>query len=200
MTAPKEPKAKKLEWDFNTLYNIEIDDADVTVRTHTSKKYNKQTNAWSEEPYELPYLKWSVAWRLLLEVYPNATYRFERFLLNDQLYDCQYQQDNTATVYCTVSIGEKHQEMWLPVMDYNNKPVSNPNSRDINDSKMRCLVKCIAMLGLGLKIFEGKWKPKEEVVSSGKVYKQEFTGSDVKKGDHIKPQWRDTPPSQPKRF
>ena len=85
-------------------------------------------------------------------------------------------------------------------MDYNNKPVSNPNSRDINDSKMRCLVKCIAMLGLGLKIFEGKWKPKEEVVSSGKVYKQEFTGSDVKKGDHIKPQWRDTPPSQPKRF
>ena len=201
MTAPKEPKAKKLEWDFKTLYNIVIDDADVTVRTHTKNKFDKKTKQWSEEPYELPYLKWSVAWRLLLEVYPNATYKFERFTLNDQVHECQYHPDNTATVHCTVSIGEKLQDMWLPVMDYNNKPVTNPNARDISDSKMRCLVKCIAMLGLGMSIYEGKWKPKEEeVVSSGKVYKQEFSGSDLKKGDHIKPQWRDTPPSQPKRF
>ena len=200
MTAPKEPKAKKLEWDFKTLYNIVIDDADVTVRTHTSKKYNKQTRAWSEEPYDLPYLKWSVAWRLLLQVYPHATYRFERFIVNETPQDCQYHIDNTATVHCTVSIGDKHQEMWLPVMNYQNNAIKNPAARDISDTKMRCLVKCIAMLGLGMSLYEGKWKPKEEVVSSGKVYKQEFTGSDVKKGDHIKPQWRDTPPSQPKRF
>ena len=37
MTAPKEPKAKKLEWDFNSLYNISIDDADVEKRKQTGK-------------------------------------------------------------------------------------------------------------------------------------------------------------------
>jgi len=190
MTAPKEPKAKKLEWDFNTLYNIAIDDADVDKREQSGKKGT----------YYLYYLKWSVAWRQLLQVYPHATYRFERFIVNETPQDCQYHIDNTATVHCTVSIGDKHQEMWLPVMNYQNNAIKNPDARDISDTKMRCLVKCIAMLGLGMSIYEGKWKPKEEVVSSGKVYKQEFTGSDVKKGDHIKPQWRDTPPSQPKGF
>ena len=191
MTAPKEPKAKKLEWDFNTLYNIAIDDADVDKRKQTGK----------DGTYYLYYLKWSVAWRQLLQVYPHATYKFERFTLNDQVHECQYHPDNTATVHCTVSIGDKHQEMWLPVMNYQNNAIKNPDARDISDTKMRCLVKCIAMLGLGMSIYEGKWKPKEEeVVSSGKVYKQEFTGSDLKKGDHIKPQWRDTPPSQPRRY
>jgi hypothetical protein len=95
---------------------------------------------------------------------------------------------------------KENKMMWLPVMNYQNNAIKNPDARDISDTKMRCLVKCIAMLGLGMSLYEGKWKPKEEVVSSGKVYKQEFTGSDVKKGDHIKPQWRDTPPSQPKGF
>ena len=38
MTAPKEPKPKKLEGDFNTLYNIAIDDADVDKREQSGKK------------------------------------------------------------------------------------------------------------------------------------------------------------------
>ena len=50
-------------------------------------------------------------------------------------------------------------DMWLPVMDKKNNSISNPSSREISDAKMRCLVKCIAMHGLGLDINEGNYRP-----------------------------------------
>ena len=44
-------------------------------------------------------------------------------------------------------------EMMLPVMDNKHNAVSKPNSRQINDCIMRCLVKNIAMFGLGLPLY-----------------------------------------------
>lgn len=59
--------------------------------------------------------------------------------------------------------------MWLPVMSgFKNQAVSNPNARDVSDAKMRCLVKCMALYGLGHYIYagedvpSGKEEPKEE--------------------------------------
>ena len=52
--------------------------------------------------------------------------------------------------------------MWLPVMDNRNNAISNPTSRQISDAKMRCLVKCIAMFGLGHYIFAGEDLPSEK--------------------------------------
>ena len=49
--------------------------------------------------------------------------------------------------------------MWLPVMDNRNKAVVNPTSRDVSDARMRCLVKCIAMFGLGHYIYAGEDLP-----------------------------------------
>jgi len=49
--------------------------------------------------------------------------------------------------------------MWLPVMDNRNKAVPNPTSRDISDARMRCLVKAIAMHGLGAYIYAGEDLP-----------------------------------------
>ena len=52
--------------------------------------------------------------------------------------------------------------MWLAVMNYSNKAITNPTSVDINKSQMRCFVKCIAMFGLGLHIYAGEDIPMNE--------------------------------------
>ena len=47
----------------------------------------------------------------------------------------------------------------LPVMDSRNKPLMAPTSFDINTSIQRCLVKAIALHGLGLYIYAGEDLP-----------------------------------------
>jgi hypothetical protein len=49
--------------------------------------------------------------------------------------------------------------MHLPVMDYRNQAIGNPNSVDINKAMMRCLAKCIACFGIGLYIYSGEDLP-----------------------------------------
>ena len=67
--------------------------------------------------------------------------------------------DGSASVHVTVSIGDLARSMWLPVMDYKNNAIANPSARQISDAKMRCLVKCIAMFGLGHYIYAGEDLP-----------------------------------------
>ncbi len=93
------------------------------------------------------YMSWGVCWLMLMKYYPFAEYEF----LQTQYYD-----NGTAEVHCKVSIGKHIKLMHLPVMDFNNNSIKNPTSRQINDSKMRCMVKCIAMYGLGHYIFSNK--------------------------------------------
>jgi hypothetical protein len=49
--------------------------------------------------------------------------------------------------------------MWLPVLDFKNKAIQSPNAFDINSARMRCLVKCLAMFGLGHYIYAGESAP-----------------------------------------
>ena len=46
-----------------------------------------------------------------------------------------------------------------PVLDNNNKPIQKPNAFQINTSLQRCLVKAIALHGLGLYIYQGEDLP-----------------------------------------
>lgn len=106
---------------------------------------------WVEKKLNLSYLSWAHAWRLLMETYPEASYHF----LKQEV--CP---DGTVTVYCAVSIPVRGEncvrEMWLPVMDNRNNAIVDPNSRDISDTKMRCLVKTLAMFGLGHSLYAGE--------------------------------------------
>jgi len=42
----------------------------------------------------------------------------------------------------------------LPVMDNRYNAIANPNARDINDNRQRCLVKALAFAGLGLSLWD----------------------------------------------
>ena len=142
-------------WD--TFTSLEIGERDIETRTLTRKSRNPQTGQWEESPYDLHYYKWSSAWREAMNHFPSATYEFETFDRGGKLYDVMYYANETASVHCTVTIEGVSRDMWLPVMDYSNKAIPNPSARDISDAKMRCLVKTLAMFGLGMDLYEGKY-------------------------------------------
>lgn len=108
------------------------------------------------------YLSWSWAWATLMDHYPDAEFWFENQqgehgdLNNDGVIRFT---DGTAEVRCTLTVENITHTMWLPVMDYKNQAIKNPNARDINDAKMRCLVKAMSLFGLGLYIYAGEDLP-----------------------------------------
>jgi hypothetical protein len=59
--------------------------------------------------------------------------------------------------------------MWLAVMDYRNKAISNPPAHAISNAKMRCLTKCMAMFGLGHYIYAGEDLPQNLSVQTQKT-------------------------------
>lgn len=94
----------------------------------------------------LDYLGWSKAWSILMDHYAYATYEFEPETFLD---------NGTAMCHCHLRIGNLERYMWLAVMDYNNKSIKNPTYQQIQNTRMRTLVKAISMFGLGFYIYEG---------------------------------------------
>ena len=104
-----------------------------------------------EKKGKLAYLSWAWAYGIMMENYPDLHYSFEQ----DR---CEF--TNTVEISCSVLVNEKDQSMirsmWLPVKDFQNKAIVNPDKFAINTTKMRCLVKCFAMFGLGHHIYAGE--------------------------------------------
>jgi len=132
-----------------------------------------------EQKGKLTYLSWAWAWQTLMEHYPDSTYEYgaPAGMTND-----------TAEVNVAVTVEGVTHRMWLPIMDNRNKSIVNPTTRDVSDARMRCLVKCIAMFGLGIYIYAGEDLPestKTEVVNVTQASEikvlLELTGADTKK-------------------
>lgn len=129
-----------------------------------------------EQKNGLNYLSWAWAWDEIMKNYPNATYEIERFDNKPYLYD----EKTGYMVFTKMNINGIEREMWLPVMDSNNKSmldhaytydtkfkkdikVEPATMFDINKTIMRCLVKNLAMYGLGLALYSGEDLPEEEL-------------------------------------
>ncbi len=117
---------------------------------------SKHTETKGEGNFKLTYLSWAWAWGVLMEHYPESQYSFEEYEVNGiKLPYCPF-PDGSGEVVCKVYIGGISREMPLAVMDYKSGAIKNPNARNVNDSKMRCLVKCLALFGLGHYIYAGE--------------------------------------------
>ena len=131
-------------------------------KTLSSVDVNNKT----EKKGNLTYLSWAWAWGELMNHFPQATYSFTEWEYPDGTHyvtkDVLIYDDGTCSVECELRIGEVSHKMWLPVMDYKNQAITNPNARSISDTKMRCLVKCISMFGLGHYIYAGEDLPNPE--------------------------------------
>ena len=141
-----------------------------------------------EKKMNLSYLSWAWAWQVLMENYPTATYQFYENADTGVPYVAM--PDGSAEVRCRISIGSCVREMWLPVMDYKNNAVENPSARQVSDTKMRCLVKCLAMFGLGHYIYAGEDLPNaDEETKTKKVTKK----TEPKKAEAKTTDWKINP-------
>lgn len=129
---------------------------------------NDHTEVKDTGKVKLTYLSWAWAWAEVKKAYPEANYEIVKFDGIPYAYD-----PNTGyMVYTKVTIEGITHEMWLPVMDGNNRAMKSEPYEvktkyntftvqpatmfDVNKTIMRCLVKNLAMFGLGLYIYAGE--------------------------------------------
>jgi hypothetical protein len=103
-----------------------------------------------EKKNGLSYLSWAFAVDTLLQADPLANWEYPQ--------PTTY-ADGTVMVYCAVTAFGKRMQAHLPVMDHRNKPISNPDAFAMNTAWQRCLVKAIALHGIGLYIYAGEDLP-----------------------------------------
>lgn len=146
--------------------------------TQFEKFLAQNVNKYTEKKNGLTYLSWTYAWQEFKKAYPNARYDIHHWDGAPFYYDSNL----GYMVETTVDNGEGMVlDMWLPVMNGANKAMKDKQYSyfvknyktgaqdektveaatmfDINTSIMRCLVKNIAMFGLGLYIYAGEDLP-----------------------------------------
>ena len=143
---------------FETLFEINVND-------HIEKKK------------DLTYLSWLYAWAEVKKKYPNATYKIHLF--GEKQLPYVFDESTGYMVFTSVTIENLTHTMWLPVMDSANKTMKSTsytyNTKfkkdilveaatmfDVNKTIMRCLVKNLAMFGLGLYIYSSEDLPEIE--------------------------------------
>jgi hypothetical protein len=104
-----------------------------------------------EKKNGLSYLSWAWAVDILLQEDATATWEYAEPKAFGE----------TLMVFCTVHAFGKSMTAQLPVMDYRNKAIPNPDAFAVNTAMQRCLAKAIALHGLGLYIYAGEDLPSD---------------------------------------
>tara|TARA_R100000935_G_C2839573_1_gene170198 strand:+ start:2297 stop:2932 length:636 start_codon:yes stop_codon:yes gene_type:complete len=126
-------------------------------------------NSKVEKKNNLTYLSWAWAWSEVKKACPDATY---------QMGETTYDEALGFMCNSSVTIEGETLAMWLPVMNGSNKAMKKVSyihkttykeieiqaatSFDINKTMMRCLVKNLAMFGLGIYIYAGEDMPESD--------------------------------------
>ena len=105
-----------------------------------------------EKKNGLSYLSWAWAVDQLLQADETATWTYGQPVLFGE----------TVMVFCTVHAFGKAMTAQLPVMDYRNKAIPNPDAFAVNTAIMRCMTKALSLHGLGLYIYAGEDIPQDE--------------------------------------
>lgn len=111
---------------------------DVSDRLKTYKSGNA----------DLSYLPWADAVDIMDEHFPqwHPTWGKSKIFPN-----------GTEEIYCKITIDDLYKEMWYPVTKSDSKtPLVNADCYSMNTNKMRGMVKCLAMFGLGINVFTGQ--------------------------------------------
>jgi hypothetical protein len=121
------------------------------------KMLSTNVNEHTEKKGGLTYLSWAWAWAEALKADEDATYKVEMF--GDK---CFMDINGTAMVFVTVTMFRKSMTCQLPVMDFRNKAITNPDAFAVNTAIMRCMTKALSLHGLGLYIYAGQDIPESE--------------------------------------
>ncbi len=110
-----------------------------------------------EKKGQFNYLSWPYAVAQLRLFDETATWEVKRF--NDLPY---LSTENGIFVEVAVTVKGVTLSQIHPVLDGKNRPLLAPSAFDINTSIQRCLVKAIALHGLGLNVYAGEDLPHAE--------------------------------------
>lgn len=140
-------------WAWNFVKSIYPD-----TPTPKFTKYKEMALTTVQEPYKVKY--------------GNQEYtKYRTVVKRAELIDREVPYLTTMTgtmVECTITIeGEPYTES-LYVMDNNNNAVINPTMKEINKTQKRCLVKTLALAGLGLSIYAGEDLPMADINEADK--------------------------------
>lgn len=140
-------------WAWNFVKSIYPD-----TPTPKFTKYKEMALTTAQEPYKVKY--------------GNQEYtKYRTVVKRAELIDREVPYLTTMTgtmVECTITIeGEPYTES-LYVMDNNNNAVINPTMKEINKTQKRCLVKALALAGLGLSIYAGEDLPMADINEADK--------------------------------
>lgn len=111
-----------------------------------------------EKKGQFSYLSWPYAVSELRSFDATATWEIQRF--NGLPY---LATDNGTFVEVAVTVKGVTLSQLHPVLDNKNRPLLAPDAFDINTSIQRCLVKAIALHGLGLNVYAGEDLPESHV-------------------------------------
>lgn len=131
---------------------------------------------FAKEKGGFTYLPWAKAIELLLDKDPSATWKFE---------PDQWLPNRTVIVTCEITAFGVTRTMHMPVWETayvknrrKNRGIENPDAFDISNARMRCLVKAIALYGIGLHLFTQDYE--DEADSAPKSEKASGTDGDHK--------------------
>jgi hypothetical protein len=132
------------------------------------KLYETNVNEHIEKKGQFSYLSWPYAVAQLRLADPTASWEVKRFAD-----DLPYQKTDLGVfVEVAVTVQGVTLSQIHPVLDSKNRPLLEPSAFDINTSIQRCLVKAIALHGLGLYIYAGEDLPDAENQNDGKTPSQ----------------------------
>jgi len=126
----------------------------------TNYQHFKKVQLATEKKTGFTYASWSCVWEKVIEYDDKATFEvhetekgFPAFI-----------NSTGGMVKVSVTIKEITRTQWLHIMGYGNKSLTKEQitSTEINKHIQRCLVKCIALFGLGLYIYKGEDLPEKE--------------------------------------
>lgn len=145
-------------WAWNFVKSIYPD-----TPTPKFSKYQEMLLSTVQEPYKVKYGD---------QEYTKYRTVVKHAELTDR--EVPYLTTMTGTmVECTITIeGEPYTES-LYVMDNNNNAVINPTMKEINKTQKRCLVKALALAGLGLSIYAGEDLPMADINEADKEHEEQ---------------------------
>lgn len=119
----------------------------------------------TKEKNNLTYLPWAAAWEAVKRIYPDATFKVHKQIV-DELGNQRFWHDDGKTGWVEVSVtieGITHTEV-LPIMDFRNQAITADKitSTDANKAFKRCLVKCLALHGFATYVYLGEDIPESE--------------------------------------
>lgn len=149
---------EELSSRFAKAYAIRFGDSDIEWKP---TQYRDKKSGQMVEGKPLAYLNWAVAWRAMLEVYPDANYGVIENPEGSPLWNV----NGYGMVKCYVEAMGIRRVETFPIMQggrNDSMKTEEIDGRDVNDSIQRGLTKAIARWGIGLYIYEGKAEATKE--------------------------------------